>query len=441
VCLLGLVCFLCPGSFNALNGLGAAGRVDSTVNSNSNSALYATFGVAAFFAGSINNKLGPRLLLFAGSLTYSLYISSYLALTLHEKAGPFNIASGAILGIGAGLLWTAQGSLMLAYPTEDNKGKFIAIFWSIFNMGGVVGAAVSLGQNYGSNVSAAWTSLGYLGITFLVLTIVGVLIPIIMAPPNKMVRADGSRVTTPRHPSWKAEFKGLWIAFRTDPYIILLFPMFFASNYFYTWQFSDYNGVLFDIQGRALNNTVYWIAQILGSVLIGLLLDQKQYRRRVRAFLAWAILLGMVMGAHIWAWYYQKNYSRKSTPESRKLGIRDRGYIPRVLLYILFGLLDAMWQTTSYWLIGAMSNSPQRLAHFTGFYKSMQSAGAAGIWRADGARVPYLNIFYSTWGLLLGGLVFALPMMHMRIKDHTTDAFDYDEDSSSAPPRSDALED
>jgi len=256
-----------------------------------------------------------------------------------------------------------------------------------------------------------------------------VIIPLLMASPNQMVRADGSRVTTPRHPSWKAEFKGLWIALRTDPFIILLFPMFFASNYFYTWQFSDYNAVLFNIQGRALNNAVYWVAQILGSVSIGLLLDQKQYRRRIRAFLAWVILLCMVMGVHIWAWYYQKYYSRESTPqdqEPRGLGTRDRGYIPRVLLYISFGLLDAMWQTTAYWLIGAMSNSPQRLAHFTGFYKSMQSAGAAGIWRADGARVPYLNIFYSTWGLLLAGLVFALPMMHMRIKDSTTDEFDDD---------------
>jgi len=37
--------------------------------------------------------------------------------------------------------------------------------------------------------------------------------------------------------------------------------------------------------------------------------------------------------------------------------------------------------------------------------------------------------------------VFALPMMHMRIEDHTTDAFDdYDEDSSSVPPRSDTWE-
>lgn len=65
----------------------------------------------------------------------------------------FVIAAGAILGVGAGLLWTAQGSLMLAYPTEDNKGKFIGIFWSIFNLGGVVGAAISFGENAASLVS------------------------------------------------------------------------------------------------------------------------------------------------------------------------------------------------------------------------------------------------------------------------------------------------
>ena len=71
---------------------------------------------------------------------------------IHQDAGGFVIAAGAILGFCAGLLWTAQGSLMLAYPTEDQKGKFISIFWSIFNLGGVVGAAVSLGRNFHSEV-------------------------------------------------------------------------------------------------------------------------------------------------------------------------------------------------------------------------------------------------------------------------------------------------
>lgn len=74
------------------------------------------------------------------------------AVNIHPDAGAFVIAAGAILGICAGLLWTAQGSLMLAYPTENQKGKYIGIFWSIFNLGGVVGAAVSLGQNFHSQV-------------------------------------------------------------------------------------------------------------------------------------------------------------------------------------------------------------------------------------------------------------------------------------------------
>jgi len=41
---------------------------------------------------------------------------------------------------------------MLAYPTESQKGMFISIFWGIFNMGAVVGASVSLGQNFHSKV-------------------------------------------------------------------------------------------------------------------------------------------------------------------------------------------------------------------------------------------------------------------------------------------------
>lgn len=41
---------------------------------------------------------------------------------------------------------------MMAYPTEDQKGKYIGVFWAIFNLGGVVGASVALGQNFNSKV-------------------------------------------------------------------------------------------------------------------------------------------------------------------------------------------------------------------------------------------------------------------------------------------------
>jgi hypothetical protein len=72
----------------------------------------------------------------------------------------------------------------------------------------------------------------------------------------------------------------------------------------------------------------------------------------------------------------------------------------------------------AYWMMGAMSNNPAKLAYFTGFYKAIQSAGAAGMWRADGLGVPYMTIFASTWALLLGGLVFMLPMIYWRVHEH-----------------------
>ena len=41
---------------------------------------------------------------------------------------------------------------MMSYPTEAQKGLFIGIFWAIFNLGAVVGAAVAFGDNFNSKV-------------------------------------------------------------------------------------------------------------------------------------------------------------------------------------------------------------------------------------------------------------------------------------------------
>jgi hypothetical protein len=50
-----------------------------------------------------------------------------------------------------------------------------------------------------------------------------------------MIRTDGTKVMPVRRPSWQTEFISLFVALKMDPWIVLLFPMFFASNYFYTW--------------------------------------------------------------------------------------------------------------------------------------------------------------------------------------------------------------
>ncbi|KAF8845640.1 MFS general substrate transporter [Paxillus ammoniavirescens] len=426
VSMLGFVCFMCPGMFNALGGIGGGGQVTTTAQANASTATYSTFAFFAFFSGTVNNVLGPRLTLFLGTWGYSLYIASFLVDNIHTNAYDFVVTAGAILGLCAGLLWTAQGSMMMAYATESQKGLFIGIFWAIFNLGAVVGGAVAFGNNY-HNESNAVGNGTYIG--FLILTLIGVALAPMMADPAKIIRTDGTKVTLPRHPSWKTEFYNLYAALINDPWIVLLFPMFFASNYFYTWQQNDYNAALFNIRARSLNGFLYWLAQIFGSVFIGYcILDQTRFRRRIRALFGWIVIVAMVFIVHIWAYFYQRTYTRASIPpQASKMDLSDPAYPAHVWLYIFCGLLDAMWQTFVYWILGAMSNNLAKLGVIIGFYKGIQSAGAAGAWRADGVLLPYMNIFISTWVLCAAGMIFAAPMIYYRLKDHT----DAEDDSLS----------
>ncbi|XWS31940.1 hypothetical protein CRYUN_Cryun23aG0118600 [Craigia yunnanensis] len=78
VSLIGLVCFCCPGMFNALSGMGGGGQVDPTAANNTNTALYTTFSFFGILGGGIYNIFGPEITLVMGCSTYVLYASSFL---------------------------------------------------------------------------------------------------------------------------------------------------------------------------------------------------------------------------------------------------------------------------------------------------------------------------------------------------------------------------
>jgi F420-0:gamma-glutamyl ligase-like protein len=69
---------------------------------------------------------------------------------------------------------------------------------------------------------------------------------------------------------------------------------------------NDYNAALFNIRTRSLNVLVYSISQIVGSLAMGSLLDQRRFSRRVRAFTGWAVLLVFLFIAYGWGYYFQR---------------------------------------------------------------------------------------------------------------------------------------
>lgn len=413
--LIALTCFMCPGMFNALNGLGGAGQFDASTADNANTALYSTFSVFGFFAGTFANRMGLKTTISVGGFGYCLYTASYLCYNHTQNQG-FVVFSGALLGICAAFLWTAQGAIMMSYPSEASKGRYISWFWMIFNLGGVIGALIPLGENIHSSSSKVNDGT-YIG--FLVLTFVGLCLAWTLVDAHKVIREDGSHVVLMKHPTWKSEVLGLYEVFLTDPWIVLLFPMFLSSNWFYSYTFNGFNAAKFNIRTRALNNVLYWLSQIIGACVFGFALDLKAVRRSLKAKVLWGTLLVLTMAIWGGGYAWQKQYTRAQTaPEDYiRMDWTSSGYVGPMFLYMFYGFYDAAWQTSIYWYMGALTNNGRKLANFAGFYKGIQSAGSAITYRIDALKAPFMNEFASNWGLLMGSLVFAAPLIFTKVPD------------------------
>ncbi|WPG99915.1 Hypothetical protein R9X50_00273600 [Acrodontium crateriforme] len=417
--LVSIVCFLCPGMFNALSGLGGAGTTNTKTADDANTALYATFAVVGFFAGTIANKLGLRISLSFGGLGYCIYCVSFLVDQFSDSYG-FNIFAGFFLGCCAGILWCAQGTIMMSYPMEHQKGRFISVFWIIFNLGGVLGSLIPLGANHNAKTNATVSVGTYVG--FVVLTGLGAAMAFTLTDAKNVVRKDGSRIIVMKNPTWKSEILGLGQTFGTDPYIILMFPMFLVSNWFTAYQFNDINAAFFDTRTRSLNGLLYWFFQMVGALVFGFALDYPGIKRTTKAKINWIVLMVMTMAVWGGGYAFQKRYTRATQNEKLNPGAvfmdwTDHGYIGPMFLYLIYGFYDAAWQTSVYWYMGSLTNNSRKLANFAGFYKGIQSAGAAITWVIDRTETPYMTTLAICWALLAGSLVIAAPVIGFKIKD------------------------
>jgi len=172
------------GMFNALTSMGGTGISDSHVANIATALVYIFFCISAFFAGGIVNYYGVKPVLFVGAIFYCIYCIS-LAVWADGHEWPWFVClTGATLGGGAGLLHAAKGVVIMAYPDKDHKGAFISIFWGIFNLGGVIGAIITLATNYSE--SAANASMATF-ISFIIIMACGCGLVLLLTNPSDVV--------------------------------------------------------------------------------------------------------------------------------------------------------------------------------------------------------------------------------------------------------------
>jgi len=178
---------------------------------------------------------------------------------------------------------------------------------------------------------------------------VGAALALGLCDANKVIRKDGSRVVVMKNPTWKSEFIGLYETLRYEPFIILLFPMFWSSNWFTTYQFNGVNGAYFDTRTKALNGLLYWSSQMLGALVFGYALDISYFRRTVRAKAALIVMFCFTMILWGLGYDWQKGYTRETV-----VGDSDwttPNYVAPMFLMMFYGFFDACWQCSVYWYV------------------------------------------------------------------------------------------
>lgn len=421
---VGCLAFCCPGMFNALNGLGKAGGKNENVGNAANAALYGTFAVFGYFGGACFNLLGNKVLMLAGGATYAFYAAGIYVSSNVEGAGIVAILSGALLGAGAGWFWTAQGAMMMSYATPLRKGYYIGIFWILFNLGGMIGGLLTMALNWNTEIGAA-NAASYF--TFVVLMSLGAIGAVFLCPASKVVREDGETVKFEKAESASQEIRGAFMVL-TDRTMLLLTALFLASNFFYPYQFNAVNGTIFNVRTRGFNSALYWGAQMLGSYLIGKLLDFNAKTTRKRGYLGIATVffvmnLAFILGAFVqytwdgtnWDKTWDADAKKWTDPfDGRKIDFTEtsRAIFP-IIVYIFYGLGDAMLQTYAYWHMAAAAGPDTALAaRYAGYYKGVQSLGACISWLLD-LYIAYIPQFWICWALFL----VSVPPILISIKD------------------------
>merc|ERR1712203_189144 len=384
--IMSLTVFACPGMFNALNSIGLGG--DPSIGNLVNCCLYGTWMLTSIFAPTVVNIFGAKWVLLLGTWGYPLYS---LAMFFHVRA--WAVAAGVLLGFGAGLLWTAQGQLMMSYPRRSQTGRFVATFWGIFNSGGVLGCLMSFFLNLPNNSEGADATAGaslsagtYW--TFFSIMCCGIVMSTALLPLRNVTRvaADGCMEyvinehgqedsSAPSNIQLILQELRRTVKSFSNPTMLLLVPLFFYSNFFYEYHFGII-GVVFNGRTGSLTATSYWVAQILGSFILQGFLDWGAMSRQRRMYMSLTGILAYV--AFTWAFggYVQYSFRVSSDKQALDFAGELRSPISAMIGLFAWGFVDSFVQVWSYWVMGQLSDQPEELACFTAFYKLWQNAGA-----------------------------------------------------------------
>ncbi|KAK5633048.1 hypothetical protein RRF57_008762 [Xylaria bambusicola] len=382
---IGAVGFIAPGLWNAMNQLGAGGAEKPYLVNAANALVFGILGFTCIFGAPLANRIGLSWTLFLGAVGYPIYSAG---LYLNNRYGvEWLVLVGAVTcGFSAGLFWASEGAVALGYPEPGKRGRYLNI-WLWFRTGGpLVGGAIVLALNNDADAKKKGKVSYTTYLVFTALQALAAPIALLLSPPEKVQRADGTKVIIKAEASLQAELRALWeVSTRRE--ILLLLPVFWAA-YFnqYVGNFQTY---YFGIRARALIGFTSNFGTLLSSQLMSSLLDYHGVlvKRRIVWGFWYAVALHIV--AWVYGWIVQEKYT--ANPPAYDWG--DAGFVEGYFVILLWDFARQGLQNWLYYLVSTKTDNISELTRFSGILRGQESFGQAVSYGLNtrawyGGRVP-----------------------------------------------------
>lgn len=394
--------------------------------------IYGVFSFSNLLAPTVVAVIGPKITMFLSGILYS----GYIAVFINPSTWSFYFTS-VLIGIGAAMLWTAQGHFLVENSEASTINRNTGVFWGLLQCSMLFGN-LYIYLDWNGRTEIPDSSRKNIFLSLLVVSILGTLSFLVLRKGHHeeemLSEEEGqSLLSTPmmyKHRAntamqdAKLEFKTILQLVKTKT-ILLLSPCMVYSGL----ELSFYSGVYGTCIGATahfgeaakgligISGIVVGIGEIVGGGLFGLLFKNNRFRRTSVVF------LGMVV--HFVAIYLIFLSIPDDAPVVFNTTTQSKPYLtPSVsialLCSFLLGLGDSCFNTQLYSILGCVY-AEQSTPAFA-IFKFIQSVFAA-------VAFFYSGYLLLKWQLLLmvilgftGTLCFFVVE---RMQNSSVDAQDY----------------
>ncbi|OXG14844.1 membrane protein [Cryptococcus neoformans A2-102-5] len=369
ICVVSALAFCGPAMADAISGLGGGGQATPYTVNAATCASYCAVAVISLLGGPLASRMGIKGMLIAGAATFAINGSAYY---VNSKYGVqwYLIFGRFLYGAGFGFWYVAEAAIILSYPEEGRRGKYLAIWVGSRNLGQLVGGSISLARNAKTAAAGAIATSTYL--IFVAIEAIGFPISFLISPPHKVRRSDGVPIVLAAKKPWKNEFLDLYRAI-ISPRMLLLMPIGFYS-YFYGGVLSTYLTNYFSVRARALSSFIVPTGIIVFTGIYGkFFLDNKHWTQRRRAQIGFAIFMIPSLASFGWLCANQAKFLNTNPKYDWNSAGWANAYIP----FYIMQICGYLCQTYIYWLISCFTTDVGGNARNGGIFRCVEAVGQA----------------------------------------------------------------